>query len=56
MTAKFVNKEQLIESVINCLAFMTLVGKAENEMLPFLTTNDLTKLTNSSNVEGSIRR
>ena len=56
MTAKFVNKEQLIESMRELPCLYDTSRKDKNSMLPFLTTIGLTKLTNSSNVEGSIRR
>ena len=57
MAAKFVKKEQFIESVrkLPCL-YDTSRNEYKDEMLPCQTTNGSIKRTTSSNVEGSVRR
>ena len=57
MAAKFVNKEQLLESVrkLPCL-YDTSRKEYKDGMLPWQTTNGSIKRTTSSNVKGSIRR
>ena len=57
MAAKFVNKEQLIESVrkLPCL-YDTSRKECKDEVLSSQRTNGSIKRTTASNVEGSIPR